>query len=224
MLKRIIKLANKLDNLGLTHEADTLDKFLKTSGWKILDTMEDGSASLVLKNPLDTMKFRVNYVLDRIFDNDYQFGSGGDMSDMPEETRDILKRYAISACSNGTFNVNDFFQKILSRYKQIELAADTYTFNAIKNDLAEIVAIQARYISATRHSATPSPAKFDPKSVAEKMSGRFEGAPAASIKPMAPKKHDPSALFEAVESLPSDSSLPSGVEGQVYTPPQRMPR
>ena len=225
MLKRLVKLANRLDSLGLTSEADTLDKFVKTSGWKILDTWQDGAASSTGASQLDTLKFRINYVLDIMFDKDYQVGIGGDMSDMPESTKNVLKRYAVSTCSNGAFQIDDFLLKIRKMYPQIDISADAYTYDAIRDDLKEIVEIQTRYQKATSPSSTSKPtAKFDPKSVAEKMSGSFEGAPAASIKPMAPKKYDPSALFEAVESLPSDSSLPSGVEGQVYTPPQRMPR
>ena len=225
MLKRLVKLANRLDSLGLTSEADTLDKFVKTSGWKILDTWQDGAASSTGASQLDTLKFRINYVLDIMFDKDYQVGPGGDMSDMPESTKNVLKRYAISSCSNGTFKIDDFLLKIRKMYPQIDTAADTYTYDAIRDDLKELVEIQSRYQNAVSPSSTtPSPAKFDPKSVAEKMSGSFEGAPAASVKPQTPKKYNPNSLFEAVDKLPSDSSLPSGVVGQTYTAPQRTPR
>jgi hypothetical protein len=240
MLRRIIKLANRLDSLGLTSEADTLDKFVKTSGWKILDTWQEGAASQTGASPLEMLEFRINYVLDIMFDKDYQFGPGGDMSDMPQSTKNVLKRYALSACSNGTFNVQDFFEKIIKMHPTPN--ADTYTFEKIKNDLKEIVEIQARYQKSISPEAKPA-AKFDPASVSKNMSQRFNSAPVASDEPVVSKKphspsspaastkpvvnrksYSPDALFKAVESLPSDSSLPEGIEGQVFTAPQRTPR
>jgi len=240
MLRRVIKLANRLDSLGLTSEADTLDKFVKTSGWKILDTWQDSLGGG--PTPLETMEFRIHYVLNIVFDKDYQFGPGGDMSDMPQSTKNVLKRYALSACSNGTFNVQDFFEKIIKMHPTPN--ADTYTFEKIKNDLKEIVEIQARYQKSISPEAKPA-AKFDPASVSKNMSqpSDFTSAPVASTKPVVNRKpqspsspaasikpvvnrkpHSPDALFRAVESLPSDSSLPEGVEGQTFTAPQRTPR
>jgi hypothetical protein len=243
MLRRIIKLANRLDSLGLTSEADTLDKFVKTSGWMLLDTWQDSLGGG--QTPLETMEFRIHYVLNKIFDKDYQFGPGGDMSDMPQYAKDALKRYALSTCSKGTFNVQEFFENIIKLHPTPN--ADAYTFEKIKNDLKEIVEIQARYQKSISPEAKPA-AKLDPASVSKNMSqpSDFTSAPAASTKPVVSKKphspsspaastkpvvnrkpyspHSPDALFKAVESLPSDSSLPEGVEGQTFTAPQRTPR
>jgi hypothetical protein len=225
MLRRIIKLANRLDSLGLTSESDTLDKFVKTSGWMLLDTWKDSLGGG--PTPLETMEFRIHYVLNIIFDKDYQFGPGGDMSDMPQYAKDALKRYALSTCSKGTFKVQNFFENIIKLHPTPN--ADAYTFEKIKNDLKEIVEIQARYQKSISPEAKPA-AKFDPAPVASdepvvSKKPQSPSSPAASTKPVVNRKpYSPDALFKAVESLPSDSSLPEGIEGQVFTAPQRTPR
>lgn len=228
MLKELIKFATKLDGLGLTKEADQIDHMVKISAWKLLDTYLEGASSLSGVTPEENLKFQINYVLDIIFESDYKFGSGGDMGDMPQSTRNVLKNYALSMALQNSFKIDDFLSKIRKMYPRIDVGADQYVFSRLREDLEEIKEMQRRYQASKSPQQTtvkaPAPAP-DYKGVAERMSQKFDlapekGEPAASIKPQVRQKpFNPNALEEAIRNLPSSSELPEGITSTKFNKP-----
>jgi len=230
MLKELIKFANKLDTLGLTKEADKIDHLVRIASYKLLGTWAEGTIDERLP-PEEKLKFQIKYVLDIIFDSDYQFGPGGDLSDMPQSTKNVLTNYAFEKAKLNSFDIEDFLAKIRKMFPAIDTASDMYAYNAIRDDLKEIVEMQKRYQEKIAPKQTPAapaaPVAPDYKSVAERMSEKLKsapevGKPVTSVTPQVRSK--PYTLSEAIADLPSSSALPEGISSTRFNKPSRGPR
>lgn len=231
MLKELIKFANKLDTLGLTKEADKIDHLVRIASWKLLGTPAEAYSNVANVTPEENLKFQIKYVLDIIFDSDYQFGPGGDLSDMPQSTKNVLTNYAFEKAKLNSFDIEDFLAKIRKMFPAIDTASDQYAYNAIRDDLKEIVEMQKRYQEKIAPKQTPAaPVAPDYKSVAERMSEKLKsapevGKPVTSVTPQVRSKpYNPNALSEAIADLPSSSALPEGISSTRFNKPSRGPR